>query len=80
MDRCDSHTQSDHLATATLPGERIISAFHVKCALMKAILFSAAENCTAASSQAPLYVLKEGEMGHAAEKGPVACGLLAHSS
>lgn len=33
MDRCDSHTQSDHLATATLPGERIVSAFHVNCAL-----------------------------------------------
>ena len=43
MDRCDSHTQSNHLATATLRGKRIISAFHVKCALMKLILFSTAD-------------------------------------
>lgn len=32
MDRCDSHTPSNHLATVTLPGERIISAF-VSCVL-----------------------------------------------
>lgn len=40
MDRCDSHTQNNHLATATIPRERIISAFHVMCCLMKVILFS----------------------------------------
>lgn len=53
-------TQSNHLATAALPGERIISAFHVKCALMKVIFLSAAEKCTAVSRRAPLYVFKDG--------------------
>ena len=38
--RCDSHTYNNHLATSTLPGERIISAFHVKCAQMKVLKIS----------------------------------------
>lgn len=66
MDRCDSRTRSNHLATAAPEGEGIISAFHVKCALMKVIIFSATEKSTAdLQPHWPRWFLKGGKKGFA---------------
>lgn len=66
MDRCDSRTPSNHLATAAPEGEGIISAFHVKCALMKVIIFSATEKSTAdLQPHWPRWFLKGGKKGFA---------------
>lgn len=54
------------MATAAPEGEGIISAFHVKCALMKVIIFSATETSTAdLQPHWPRWFLKGGKKGSA---------------